>query len=120
MNPFQIPTGNDTAVVKAYYDYLMQYHLGNIPINRATNILWVSPVKVFAWWLVLVTFFFLYAYFFNRAHRRKGDMYGATSFAGSLLERNGIVTVFTWFVIIGLFLSGLYLGIKYIFEGFLY
>ena len=120
MLPYPVPSGSDTETVKAYYDYLLGWHLRHIPEDRATTLLWSSPEKVLFWFLLLVIVFFLYAYAFNRAHRKSGNLYGATSFAGSLLERNGTVTAFTWFIIIGLFLAGLYLGIKYVLLGYLY
>ena len=120
MNP-TIPTGDSTQIVQGYYSYLLStHHLGNIPIHRATEILWTSPFKIWGWWMVLVVTFFLYTYTFNRVHRRRGELYGATTFAGSILERNGRVSWFTWWIIGGLFLVALYLGVKYIFVGYLY
>ncbi len=116
----EVPSGNTTPEVQAYYHYLIQTHLKDIPTDRATNILWVSPVKIVVWGLILIIVFYFYTYYFNRAHRAHGELYEATSFAGALLERNGTVTIFTWSIIIGLLLSAVYLGIRFIFLGYLY
>ena|SRR6056297_378707 len=116
----QIPTGNTSDVVQSYYQYLYGRYYDAITLDRAEGILASSLVTVFAWGAILIVFFFLLAYSLNHAHRRRGELYEAVSFAGSLLERNGRVSAFTWILIVGLFVVMLYQGIQAMIVGFPY
>src|SRR6056297_588913 len=115
-----IPTGNTTEAAQNYYQYLYGRYYRNIALDRADEILASSVITVFAWGAILIFFFFLLAYSLNHAHRRRGELYEAVSFAGSLLERNGKASAFTWIVIIGLFVVVLYQGIHAMMVGFPY
>lgn len=115
-----IPTGNDTEAAQRYFNYLYEQYYQDIPMNRATEILTSGPVLILFWALVLIVFFLLYARYFNNVHRSHDELYGAASFAGSLLERNGKVSVFTVAVIVFLFAGSLYLAIRDIINGYIY
>ncbi len=117
---FPIPTGNETDVVKAYYTYLYTLYYANMSTNRATEVFWGIQAQVMAWLMTMVILFYFFTYFFSYTHYAKGALYETTSFAGTLFERNGRVSIFTWSIIIGLFLAGLYIGVRYILYGFLY
>ncbi len=118
MNP--IPTGNETDVVTAYYQYLYTLYYHDIPLDRATGIYWAMQAEVWAWLITLLIFFYFFTYMLTFTHYPHGALYQATSFAGSLYERNGRVSIFTWSIIFGLLLSGVYIGIRYIMYGFIY
>ena len=92
-----IPSGNTTEAARAYYDYLLSRALAAIPGDR-TQILWSGPAWIAFFAVILVLFFFFYALYLNRVHRTKGELYGASSFAGSILERIGPVSLFSWLV----------------------
>ncbi len=97
-----IPTGNTNQNAHDFYNYLWSQYLGSIPAPR-TSILWSGPFYIALFLVVLVLFFYLYSRYANRTHRKKGEMYGVMSFAGSILERIGPVSVFDafiWIVII--------------------
>ncbi len=116
----QIPTGHTSEVVQDYYQYLYGRYYGTIPLDRAEGILTSSIVTVFAWGAILILAFFLLTYSLKHAHRRRGELYEAVSFAGSLLERNGRVSAFTWILIAGLFLVVIFEGVQAIMIGFPY
>ncbi|MCB0031502.1 MAG: hypothetical protein KDE28_26510 [Anaerolineales bacterium] len=113
------PSGNTTAEVKAYYDYLFSQYIQQIPANR-TQILWSGPLAIAFWAAVLILFFFLYSYYLNRAHRKRGELYGAVSFAGSILERIGPLSAFSWAVWLGVVLAALYFIVTHILYGLVY
>lgn len=115
-----VPTGNTSEVVQAYYQTLYARYYGKIALDRATHLRVSSLVTVFSWGIGLALFFFLLAYSLNHAHRRRGELYEAVSFAGSLLERNGAVSVFTWLNMLALFIVILYQGIQAMIIGFPY
>ena len=115
-----IPTGNTTDVVTAYYNYLYTHYYAGIAVNRAEGLLWSSLFLILIWAVVLILSFFLMTYYMYRVHRGEGELYEATSFAGAILERNGKVSVFAWILSGGLFLSAVYLGIRFIILGYLY
>jgi hypothetical protein len=115
-----IPTGDTTEVVQAYYDYLYSMYYADTIRNRATGIMWSSPFKIASWGTALVLVFLLLTVSLYYVHRGRDELYEATSFAGSVLERNGKVSLFTWSLMAALFVVAMYLGIRFIFLGFLY
>ncbi len=114
-----IPTGTTSDIVQQFYDYLFSRYLQVFPIHVAEGISGISSLQILSWAFVLIVIFFLYAYLFN-VHRTHGELYGTTSFAGSILERNGRVDVFTWFIVGGLLIAAIYLAIKYMYVGYIY
>lgn len=115
-----VPTGSETETVLQYYDYLMSRYYYGISVTRAQDILYSSPAKIFAWGMALLILLFLMTVFFYSVHRGSGELYEATNFNGSIIERNGMVSVFTWTFAIGLLISALYMGVRYILLGYLY
>lgn len=115
-----MPAVDEIETAREYYEYLYAWYINDISLNRATEVLVSSPIKIFAWAIALIIFFGLFAYMARAAHRKHGELYEPMSFAGSIIERNGRVTAFTWLGILSLFISILYLGIRYIILGYLY
>ena len=114
------PTGSNPEAVKAYYDWLIQHYINNIPTGRATEILTSGPLWIGIWALVLILFFYLYSLHLQNVHREKGELYRAASFAGSILERIGPLSLFTWIVSITVFLWGLYFVVVQTIRGQIY
>lgn len=113
------PSGNTSAAAQDYYQYLFSQHISSLTPDR-THILWSGPIKIAFFAAILILFFFFYTYYFNRVHRQKGELYGAVSFAGSILERIGPVSIFSWMVWIGAIVWAIYYIISHIFNGFIY
>ncbi len=120
MLPRIIPTGNTSEIAQAYYNYLYSYYYAKIPVNRATTLHWQVTVEIFMWGLALIITFFLLTYLMYYTHRDRDELYEATSFAGSLLERGGKVDMLTWAIFFGLFIAAIYLSLKWIYQGYLY
>ena len=115
-----MPPVNEIESAQEYFNYLYTTYFNAIPLNRATEILWKSPIEIYSWAISLIILFGLFAYMYQAAHRKHGELYEPMSFAGSILERNGKVTAFTWVGILSLFIAAFYLAIKYMFVGYLY
>ncbi len=92
-----VPAGNTNDIAHQYYTYLWQVYEASIPAPR-TTILWSGPFYIALFVIVLVLFLYLYTKYANRVHRNRGEMYGVMSFAGSILERIGPVSVFSYFI----------------------
>lgn len=116
----QPPTGSDSEVARAYYDYLFAFYYDQMPDNRATEIWWAMPRDVYLWLGIMLLVFFLYAYVFLSTHRGQGELHETTSFAGSILERGGKVSAFTWVIIAMLFGLALFYIVWNIKDGYLY
>ncbi|MGE5224298.1 MAG: hypothetical protein ACM3PY_17820 [Omnitrophica WOR_2 bacterium] len=114
-----VPSGNTTEAAHAFYNYLWGNYLASIPAPR-TTILWSGPIYVALFVIVLTLFFYLYSRYANRVHRNKGEMYGIMSFAGSILERIGPLSVFEYFIWIVLILWVLYYIVTQIISGYIY
>lgn len=114
-----MPTGHDTETAQALYNYLYSQYFQQIPVDR-TQILWSGPFWIAFWAFLLTLFFFLYSRYLQSVHRKKGEMYGAASFAGSILERIGEVSVFSWFVTAMLVGVAVYFIVTQILNGFIY
>lgn len=113
------PSGNTTEAAQAYYNWLYQQYYSGIPADR-TQILWSGPFWVALFATILILFFYFYAYHFQQVHREEGELYGAVSFAGSILERIGSVATFSrvvWSVIV---VWGFYYIISQILYGQVY
>ncbi len=118
MDP-RAPTGNTSAAAKAYYQWLYAHYFAAIPAER-TSILWSGPFYIFLFIFVLAAFLFLYAWYFNRVHRKQGELYGVLSFAGVILERIGPVGLFTIIVSIAIVIWAAYFWITQILYGVVY
>ena len=68
----------------------------------------------------LIMFFYLFAKHFTYTHRERGELYGLTSFAGNILERNGKVSVLGWVTFIFLIVWGLSFIVRHIIFGQVY
>ena len=115
----QIPSGNDSQHVHQYYDHLQAAYLASIPRDR-TQILWSGPFWIAFYAVLLIVFFYIYTRFLLRVHRTKGELYGAASFAGSILERIGPVSVFTWIISAVVTLWAIYFIVTQILYGQIY
>ena len=114
-----VPTGNTTAAAHGFYNYLWANYLQSIAAPR-TKILWSGPVYIFIFVVVLTLFFFLYAKYGIRTHRSRGEMYGIMSFAGSILERIGPLSLLEIFFWVVLTVWVLYYIITMILSGYIY
>ncbi len=92
-----IPNGNSTKAAHDFYNYLWAYYLKSIPAPR-TGILWSGIIYELIFLVVLSIFFLLYVAYANHTRRKKGEMYGVESFAGSILERMGPMSYFEMFI----------------------
>lgn len=119
MDPTAVPTGNSSSATQAYYQYLYSHYYSAIPADR-TQILWNGPIWIAVFAFFLIVFFFFYAYFLKNAHRKSGELYEATSFAGSILERIGPVSIFSWFLIILFTAWSIYYIVVQILHGQIY
>jgi di/tricarboxylate transporter len=119
VNQGVVPSGNTTAAAHAYYNYLWAQYLGSIPPDR-TQLLW-SGIFYEALFLVALTLlFYLYARYALRTHRNRGEMYGIQSFAGSILERMGPMSVLEITIWVILILWVLYYIVTQIIGGYIY
>ena len=114
-----VPSGNDTQSAHAYYEYLHAQYLAGIPGDR-TTILTTGPMWIAIYAIILILFFYLYVRFLTHTHHPKGDLYGSVSFAGSILERIGKVSIFTVIVSIAVTLWAIYFIMTQILHGQLY
>ena len=114
-----VPTGHSTQIVHDYYNYLYATYYQHIPVYR-TVILWREPVWIVFWALTLILFFWVYTRYLNSAHRKKGELYGVASFAGSILERIGVVEAFTYVVTAFFVAWAIYFIVTQIVHGQLY
>lgn len=114
------PTGSSSEVANIYYDYLYGFYFDQMPRNRATQIWSDMPRDVYAWLAIMLVVFWLYAYVFLYTHRGEGDLHETTSYAGSILERGGKVSAFTWVIIAMLFALALFYLVWFIMVGYLY
>ncbi len=113
------PSGNTSQAAQAFYLWLWQQYHASFPLDR-THILWTGPFWIFFWLIMLVGFFFVYARFFNRVHRKKGELYGVMSFAGNILERIGPVGLFTYLFSAAFVIWSIYYMFVFIFNGMVY
>ncbi len=90
------PSGNTSAAAHLYYQWLYANYYASIP-GEKTSILWSGPFYIFLFLFVLALAFWVYARMAN-AHRKEGELYGVESFGGVILERIGIVEVFTYVI----------------------
>lgn len=114
-----MPEGNTSEQVHEFYNYLYSQYMQSIPVDR-TQILWSGPFWVALFAVILTVFFFLVAVHFTRVHRTHDELYGASSFAGSLMERVGPVSFFTISVISMTVLWGVYYIVAHIVMGQIY
>ena len=114
-----VPAGHTPETVDAYYQYLFANKFREITVIR-TSIYWGGPFWIAFWAFLIGGFFFFYSRYVNQAHRKSGELYGASSFAGSIFERIGPVSVLNILLIIVLSLSGIYMIIVMISRGFVY
>lgn len=114
-----VPSGSTSLAAERYYRYLYAEYYDRIPVPhtavRASGPLWVA-----LWGAVLIGFFFLYAFRFRRVHRSRGELYGVSSFAGSILERIGPVSGLTIAVWVVVTLWALYYAVAQSLRGYLY
>lgn len=115
----RIPAGSASAPVEAYYRYLYARYFEAMPVPH-TQISWAGPLWVALWGVVLIGFFYLYAHGFSRVHRKRGALYGVSSFAGAILERIGPVSRLTKAVWIVVALWALYYAVADAARGYLY
>ncbi|MDQ6905220.1 MAG: hypothetical protein M3176_00180 [Chloroflexota bacterium] len=113
------PSGHDSRATHAYYDWLYGQYLRRIPVPR-THILWSGPLWIALWAVVLIGFFFLFAFRFKQSHRKGGALYGVSSFAGSILERIGPVSWLNWISWAVITLWALYFIVRHSFFGQVY
>ena len=114
-----VPSGNSSQAAQDFYNYLHAHFLAVIPGDR-THILWTGPIWIAVFAVILVGFFFLYSMYLSRVHRKRGEMYGASSFGGSILERIGPLSMFSW-VVWGLIIAwALYFIVTQILYGQIY
>ncbi len=90
------PSGHTSAQVHLFYQWIYANYFGAIPGQR-TDILWSGPFYIFGFLLILAISLWVYARMAN-AHRKRGELYGVVSFGGVILERIGVVEVFTYVV----------------------
>lgn len=91
------PSGSSTDAAQAFYNYLYGQYFHMMPVDR-TQILWQNPVRIAVWFVVLSGLLFLAARYAVRVHRKRNEIYGATSFAGNILERNGKIAIASWVI----------------------
>lgn len=111
-----IPCGSSSEAAQEYYAWIWSNYLDRIPVPR-TSILWSGPFWIAIWSVVLIGFFFFYCWYLNRVHRKEGEMYGVSSFAGSILERIGRVATFSYIVWGAIALWALYFIVAHIAYG---
>lgn len=94
--------GDTSEFVQQYYEQIWANNIQGIPVPR-TDILLSGPFYIFLWAAILIGFFYFYTRSFQNVHREKGELYGAASFAGSILERIGRIASFSilvWLLVI--------------------
>ncbi len=112
------PSGNTSAAATQYYHWLYANYFASIP-GEKTSILWSGPFYIFFFLLVMAISLWVYARMAN-AHRKEGELYGVESFGGVILERIGVVEVFTYVISIMLFLWAVYFFITMSIYGQVY
>ena len=114
-----VPTGNTTKAAQDYYNYLYSFYMTSINTDN-TKILLTGPTWIAVFAIILILFFFFYAYYLLHVHRKRGELYGASSFAGAILERIGSVSLFTWLISGLIFAAGIYFIVTQIVRGQIY
>jgi len=120
MNPLPIPpTGTDPATVQAYYDWLygQYYQTHYFPF---LDVNWDALAMELVFGLSLIAFFILFGATFPRAHRPRHELYGLTTFAGDILEREGPVPLLLWLCFIFFALWAIFFIVYHIVHGQIY
>ena len=105
--------------VQSYYDWLYgQYYQG---INEPTVRFDVRPIFwEFMFMISLILFFYLFSKHFLFTRRERGELYGITSYAGNILERNGKVSILGWVTFVFLIVWALSFIVRHIVFGQVY
>ena len=111
-----MPSGNTSQSAEAIYQHMWAQRFNEIPEDRV-HILWLGPFWVLVFAIVLIGFFYLYSLHLQSAHRKHGSLYGVMSFAGTILERIGPVSPFSWVLWVVTTLWALYFIITHILLG---
>lgn len=114
-----VPTGSDTDSTQGYYDHILEQYIERIPPDT-TRFGLADPTVIATWLVILTLFFYFFARFFNRSHRKEGELYGVTHFGGGILERNGKLSKFSIIVWIGVTAWALYYVVKHALIGQVY
>lgn len=82
--------------------------------------MWSGVIYTALFVVALSAFFWFYVRYGLHVHRKKGELYGIQSFAGSILERIGPLSAFDWFIIVVVVAWTLYYIITLTYGGYLY
>lgn len=129
-----VPTGSDPATVDRFFDWLYTAYLTrhpNSPIRPANNFVirslpqwkleWGGAfMQLFVTGAILIAFFFLFAWRFNRTRRPGANLYRPTSYGGALTEVMGEPALFSVAVWIGLILWAVYYAVEHVLMGQVY
>lgn len=115
-----VPTGSDPQTVDQYYHYLFEKAVGSVEVLR-TGIDWTGPMlRIYVWGFILGGFFYLFSTRLWWQHRRSGELYAPVSFGGSILERVGKVSTFTFWVWAAVTAWGISYIVRQIILGWVY
>ncbi|MBF9030960.1 hypothetical protein HKCCE3408_11195 [Rhodobacterales bacterium HKCCE3408] len=111
--------GNDSATAQQVFDNLYAHYLAAIPVER-TEILWSGPIYIALYAVVLVVFFWLFAFWLKRTGGSSPRLFELTSFDAILTERIGKIAVFSYVVWAAVVIWAGYFGIKQAVFGLIY
>ena len=112
-----MPSGHDSETVRQLYDHMYAQYYDRYESAWIVN--WSQVGAIFAWGILLITFFALYSYLQSRP-RSRGDLYPPASFASEILERNGVPSLFQFAVWIGTTGWALFFVISHAVHGQIY
>lgn len=113
------PSGNDSDAAHAVFSNLYAHYLGSIPVHR-TEILWIDPIWIALYGVVLIVLLFLLSFSLRHVGARKNKLLELTAFAGHLTERVGGLAFFSvvvWTIVV---LWAAYFAVKHILYGLIY
>lgn len=97
-----VPTGDSSATVQEYYQYLYAHYLGLF--SQQVGINWTIFAWVLLWIVLMVGGFFFYTRY-QRQTKQEREPYPVESYDGHIQEMNGPVGPFLWitFVTVAMF-----------------
>jgi hypothetical protein len=106
MPTLDVPTGDSTQTVQAYYDHLYSHYLAQA-FDQSWLLEWGNLLWVLLWLSALTAVFFAYSYW-QRTTRAPKEPYPLESYDGHIQEMNGPVGPFLTLFFIGV---ALWLGL---------
>lgn len=99
-----VPTGNDDATVKRYYEYLTLRHVGTVTETYDYDWYYTGTMYLVIGTGLIVFYFLTFAWYARTRHQ--GDLYPVEVYNAYITERGGPVDSFNWavYAILGIYM----------------